>query len=231
MDEMVTAPAIRESVRFVGNVSALFAALAVAQGEFATIVKDSTATVPGKDGKTGYSFDYAGLDVVLAAVRPALARNGLAICQVFSARGEDDILTTVLAHGEGRIEADSVLPKWTKVQELGSGLTYVKRYQLLGLLGVAPADDDDGNLASGNHGAAIAPRTRPTPPAAKPAPAKPGALPADLVKAVLDAAKASGLKSKADLADFSDRHGFGLLDTQTEEQARGLLEALKGATP
>lgn len=227
MDEILQgAPAIRESVRFVGDVGPLFVALSQAQGEFATIVKDSTATVPGKEGKQGYAFDYAGLDVVIAAVRPALARNGLAIAQVFSARGEEDILTTVLAHGAGRIEADCVLPKWTKVQELGSGLTYLKRYQLLGLLGVAPSDDDDGGQASQNQ-AVITPRTRATPPAAKPKAVEPASVPADLTSAIVAASKAAGHKSLADLADFSDKHGFGILKQQTEAQARGLLAALE----
>jgi hypothetical protein len=218
-------PAIRESsVRFVGEVGPLFEALAKAQGEFATIVKDSTAEVQAREGKRGYTFDYAGIDVVLAAVRPALTKNGLAVCQVFSGLGSD--LTTILAHGAARIEVTCGLPDWTGAQGLGSVITYMKRYQLLGLLAVAPSDDDDGNAASGNQ-ATITPRTRPTPPVVKPAdPAKSS----DLTPATKDAIKglsaAIGFKN-SELEKFSVDHGCGQLADLSQAKGEALVKMLE----
>jgi hypothetical protein len=216
-------PAIQESVRFVGNCGPLFEALAKAQSEFSTIVKDSTATVPGKEGKQGYTFDYAGLDVVLAAVRPALTRNGLAIMQVFSGVGET--LTTVLAHGEARVEVSCGLPAWNKAQELGSVLTYVKRYQLLGLLGVAPSDDDDGNVASGNVGATITPRPRWAPPVV-PASSPNTAINPELKAKVGALSRAIGFKN-SELETFSVDHGCGKLADLNDAKGEVLVKLLE----
>lgn len=216
-------PAIRDSVRFVGDVGPLFEALAKAQGEFSTIVKDSTATVEGKDGKRGYTFDYAGIDVVLAAVRPALTKNGLAVSQVFSGIGEE--LTTVLAHGSAMMVVTCGLPEWKGAQGLGSVITYMKRYQLLGLLGVAPSDDDDGNAADGNA-ATIAPRNRPTPPAVKPAePAKPGNLTPATKDAIKSLSAAIGFKN-AELEEFSIKHGCGKLAELNQAKGEALVKML-----
>ena len=221
-----TAPAIREDVKLVGEIGLLFAALAKAQGSFATIVKDSTAKVQGKDGKPGYDFDYAGLDVVLAAVRPALSANGLAVAQVFTGSGQDADLLTILAHESGgRIEVRCMLPACGRIQELGSALTYMKRYQLLGLLGVAPSDDDDGNAADKNQ-AAIKPRERQQPPAAKQAPKTSDLAPGTRSK-IVELAKGAGFQ-KVDLEAFIAQHELGTgLDTLTEFNGAKLVVELE----
>ena len=42
------------------------------------------------------------------------------------------------------------------VNQLGSALTYARRYSIQSVLGVAAEDDDDGNAASASKGAAPA---------------------------------------------------------------------------
>src|SRR3954454_3659437 len=59
----------------------LVAALAAAQGAFPSIHRGHTAIVPAKNGKSGYSYSYADLGDVLAAVRPVLSAHGLALVQ------------------------------------------------------------------------------------------------------------------------------------------------------
>lgn len=221
------APATREDVQFVGDIGSLFQALAIAQGEFSTIVKDSTAKVQGKDGKQGYDFDYAGLDVVLSAVRPALARNGLAVTQVFSGMGTH--ITTILAYGQtgAYIRVSCELPEWKGAQGLGSALTYLKRYQLLGLLGVAPSDDDDGNAAMGNQ-ASITPRTRQAPPVAAAKPVEPakGALTPETKVWIGDMAKRLKL-NREELEAESERLGCGKLESLNEVKGAVLAKALE----
>ena len=214
----------RETVRFIGDVGPLFEALAEAQGEFGTVVTDSVADVQGKDGKPGYKFAYAGLDVVLAAVRPALSKHGLAVMQVFSGLGED--LTTILACGEARVEVTCGLPEWKGAQGLGSAVTYMKRYQLLGLLGVAPSDDDDGNAADG-HQASFQQKARQTPPQPKPAaPANPnGPAPATKDR-IRELAKQIGFKGQ-ELEEFSMKHGCGLLLELNQAKADALVKMLE----
>lgn len=214
----------RETVRFVGDVGPLFEALAEAQGEFETVVADSVAKVEGKDGKRGYDFAYAGLDVVLAAVRPALSKHGLAILQVFSGLGEE--LTTVLALGGARVEVTCGLPEWKGAQGLGSAVTYMKRYQLLGLLGVAPSDDDDGNAADG-HQASFQQKPKQTPPQPKPAPPANPNGPAEATKdRIRTLSKQIGFKG-AELDDFSVKHGCGPLTELNQAKADALVKMLE----
>jgi hypothetical protein len=128
----------------------LNAALAAAQGQFPRIEASKTANVRGKDGKPGYSYSYADLADIFAAVRPVLSKNGLAITQRTS-RGDQDRtgLRTELRHVAGGVLASeteiSVSPSNT--QAFGSALTYLRRYELVTLLGIAPDGDTGGDGA------------------------------------------------------------------------------------
>lgn len=124
----------------------LFKAIAEARKHFEPLSKDGKADVTNREGKFLYSFTYAPLDVVLAALEPGLQAAGLALLQPF----DGDVLYTILAYGESSLTVETPLPPWNTPQELGSLLTYLRRYQIKGLFGVADAEDDDGNAASGN---------------------------------------------------------------------------------
>lgn len=142
----------------------LTAALAKAQAAFPPIAKDNTATVPGKNGKSGYSYSYADLAAVLAAVRPVLAEQGLALVQQTSGKGTGVVLTTTLRHvGGATIESTVELGQSSaNPQQFGGALTYLRRYELVTLLGIAAEEDRDAQDV--------------TPPGREPAPA-PAELP------------------------------------------------------
>src|SRR5229473_6316103 len=57
--------------------ASLAAALVALQADLPHITKDATATVPGKDGKRGYSYSYANLATVSQIILPRLAAVGL----------------------------------------------------------------------------------------------------------------------------------------------------------
>lgn len=127
----------------------LAAALAKAQSSFPAIARDKTVTVQTRTGGS-YTFKYAPLDSILAAVRAPLADNGLAISQLLD--GHD--LVTMLLHKDGATLTGRVpLPRsdGDTVQALGSAITYLRRYSLQAMLGIAAEEDDDGNRASGNR--------------------------------------------------------------------------------
>lgn len=136
--------------------AALFAAFAKAQGEFPLIAKDREVEVTGKT-KAGapmkYKFSYAQLAGILAGVRPVLAANGLAVTQMLTSHADGrPAVQTMLLHADGGslagllpIKTDGLNP-----QDLGSLITYIRRYAILCLLGLAPDDDDDANAATGN---------------------------------------------------------------------------------
>jgi hypothetical protein len=207
----------RETIRYVGDVGELFTALAKAQAEFVEMDRDAQVKFDNR------MFKYATLAEVLASVRPALNKYGLALLQPF----DGDKVTTILALGSTRIEVDVLLPNWANVQALGSALTYVKRYQLKSMLGVNDGEDDDGLTASGSDKKAE-PRPRATPPEVKPsasqAPGYEG--PSDAIKATIKGL-ASGIGFKgSELNEFSIKHGCGPLDKLNQAKAEVLAKLL-----
>lgn len=125
----------------------LAAALAVAQREFGTVTRDKTVTVTTKTGGQ-YKFSYAPLESVIAATRPALSAHGLVLVQML----HDGALETTLLHESGESITGSMgLPDTQDIQALGSAVTYLRRYAMQALLGIAAEEDDDGNQAAGNQ--------------------------------------------------------------------------------
>lgn len=153
----------RSKLYFEGPRGPLFKALAEARKHFTPLTAEAQADVRGtsKSGKEfSYKFNYAPLDVVLAAVNPGLHKANLAISQPFDGR----TLYTILAFEDSSMIVETTIPQWSTAQDLGGLLTYLRRYQLKGILGVADQEDDDANEASGNK----AQVTRKEPSASKP---------------------------------------------------------------
>lgn len=152
-------------------------ALAKAQAEFRPILKDKTAKVRMKAGGE-YSYNYADLSSVIDATKEALSKNGLAIMQPVEFQGERLVLHTKLLHNSGEMQSCFwPLPApHTPAQEMGSALTYARRYSMSAILGVASEDDDDG--AAGNTAASHKPEPPKQAPKAQPPQQKPanGAL-------------------------------------------------------
>ncbi len=122
-------------------------ALAAAQGAINTAAKNENNPHFGKS--------YADLADVWDACRRPLASNNLAVVQLPGSRNDGKIVTlvTILAHGESGEFFCSTLemvPSKNDPQGIGSTLTYMRRYALSAIVGVAPKDDDDdGNAGSG----------------------------------------------------------------------------------
>jgi hypothetical protein len=113
--------------------------LSKAQAAFPPIVRDKEVAV------RSYSYKYAPLDAILAAVREPLATNGLAIAQLLEGA---DLLTLLLHESGASLSARTPLPPWEGVQQYGSMVTYIRRYALTAMLGIATEDDDDGEAAA-----------------------------------------------------------------------------------
>ena len=106
-----------------------------------------------------FNSTYVDLADALDLIRKALSEEGLSFIQLTSAGEDRVILHTRLLHVTGQwIEGTYPVTKLAKAQEMGSALTYARRYALFALVGVAGEDDDDGNRAT--HGdAKPAPQT------------------------------------------------------------------------
>lgn len=125
--------------RALGAAADLVAAIAA----MPTITKGHTAN-------TGtYSYTYADLADVLAAVRPVLAANNYALVQSATTDGNKVGITTLLIHSSGvRHEFGPLtMPAGSTPQSAGSALSYARRYSIAAALGLAFDADDDGAAA------------------------------------------------------------------------------------
>ncbi|GAA1099721.1 ERF family protein [Tsukamurella spumae] len=126
--------------------SELYAALVSFQSEVPSVEKKRTAQVTTKSGST-YEYSYADLADIWAAIREPLKKNDLAVLQPLSGGNSGEvILTTIVAHKSGQ-KLISELPisiAGKNAQEQGSLFTYMKRYTLGAVLGIATEEDDDG---------------------------------------------------------------------------------------
>jgi ERF superfamily len=142
------------------RIDELAAALSAAQGEMESVSKTESAEIPGKDGKRGFSYDYADLPGVVDAVRPILAKHGLSVAQ-FPVTGP--ALVTQVMHSSGQWMRGTVdLPVGPNVtaQALGSAITYLRRYSLGAALGIVTDTDDDGAKATSDRGGASSNQTQ-----------------------------------------------------------------------
>lgn len=117
-------------------------ALAAAQAELTDPVKDSI--------NPHFKSRYADLASILKAVRPVLARHGIAVTQTtgITDGGGVILITALMWRGESIVGRYPVNPVKADPQGFGSAMTYARRYALQAIVGVAADDDDDGNAAS-----------------------------------------------------------------------------------
>jgi hypothetical protein len=131
------------------QINELAASLAKAQGEIKSAVK-------GKENPH-FKFWYADLASVWDACREPLSKNGLSIVQLTEPSSSSGIsLTTILFHSSGQwissnlemTPLDNSGKPSNNPQAVGSCISYMRRYMLASMVGVA-SDDDDANSASG----------------------------------------------------------------------------------
>lgn len=122
----------------------LAAALIQLQAQLPHIGKSETAKIPTKTGSE-YSYRYASLAVIHAAVFPLLRSLGLFwICKPTMFDGQ-----FVLAYRLEHLESGEAEAGWYPLgtgapQAIGSAITYGRRYLICCLLGIVPDEDDDG---------------------------------------------------------------------------------------
>ena len=126
-------------------------ALVMFQGVVPVIPKNRTAKIPTKSGGS-YSYQYADLSDIWDAIRSPLRDNGLAVTQqLCGPNGSPDVgITTTIWHESGQHDTSTIYvsAKDKTPQEVGSLLSYFKRYALAAALGISTDQDDDGAAAS-----------------------------------------------------------------------------------
>ena len=154
---------------------------------------------PVRDTK-GHNYKYAQLDQVMDVIKPALAANGLAVRQGAKLEGSFLLLETVVFDGdEERVMDVRPIEHMADPQKQGSYETYMRRYALLTVFGLAPEDDD---------GQAAKPSQKPREAARRAQGGKPAPTPQEAAKARLWAAmQAYGKRNGIDPNDELDELG------------------------
>lgn len=114
------------------------------------LVKAQAALRPVRKGSVNdfKGYKYADLADIWDACRGPLTENGLCVLQATRRTELGLELVTTLAHTSGQWAASTLpVPPESDPQRLGSALTYVRKYALIAIVGLA-AEDDDGQAAS-----------------------------------------------------------------------------------
>jgi len=128
----------------------LLGALIAARKAFKPIIRSHTGQIQSR------TYKYADLADTMEATLPALHENGVTVVQYPEVRLVGDSVlfgvVTVLVHAESceHWAGFVPIPGWDELtpQEMGSAMTYARRYAYSSMLFVASEDDDDGGAAS-----------------------------------------------------------------------------------
>lgn len=165
-----------------------------------------------KKNKKGHNYMYAPLGDIVSQIRDLLANCGLSI-RFEQDHGNGITVTCVVTHKDGHSEkttmtggADTSGSK-NAIQAIGSTVTYLQRYTLIGALGITTADADiDARLPQDNS------------------------MVINADKKILDIAKSRG-QSEPELFEWSSKlfkKPVSSFDDLSEEQTQWLLRKLEG---
>jgi ERF superfamily len=131
-------------------------ALAIVQSAMPRVGKDKSASI--RSDKGSYTYKYSDLAAVLDAVSPVAAAQGFSFMSIPTlSHGGAFVLRYFLWHNAGHREGGEYPlpdPGRSTPQQVGSHITYARRYVYCAMLGVAADEDDDGR-------AGAAPSSRP----------------------------------------------------------------------
>lgn len=135
----------------------LFEALALAQSEMMAVAYSREVSVAIKDKVTravvgNYKFSYATLATILQTIREPMTKNGLWYTQFI----DKGVMVTRIFHKSGQWLDTGMIPMPDikgSPQDIGSIVSYFKRYSLSEALGLGSEEDNDGEDSQGDHGA------------------------------------------------------------------------------
>lgn len=131
-------------------------ALAKAWAELENPKHNAKVKVQTKNGGS-YTFEYTDLGGILDEAKRVYKENGISILQNASTKELNGNLMitveTMFLHSSGEwVKSEPLqMPSSTNMQDMGGQVTYMKRYSLSAMLGIATEKDDDANGASGNE--------------------------------------------------------------------------------
>lgn len=147
----------------------LAAALVAARKDMKPVPLSATAKIKSPKGAgSSYAFKFAPLPKIIELVSPVLAKHGLMLSTV-PVKG---CLRIVLTHDGGgtmSFEGPEMPPPGNDLQAWGKACTYLRRYCVMGLLGLAADEDADGDALPAPRRTAPKPQAPPQTEAQPPA--------------------------------------------------------------
>jgi len=118
------------------SIAALAKAIALSQLHVGNALKSST--------NPHFKSKYADLAEILNTVRPVFSANGIAIVQTPTFESGVASVETMLCHESGEFISSVCSSPVSKqdAQGIGSAITYLRRYSLAAMCGIAQEDDD-----------------------------------------------------------------------------------------
>ena len=99
-----------------------------------------------KDTK-GYNYKYFDINQLLEKLEPICKKHKVLLTQPI--RGNDLVTEIHDLDSEEVFSGSMSLPEGVKPQDMGSAITYYRRYSIVSLFGIQ-AEDDDAKIANGS---------------------------------------------------------------------------------
>jgi hypothetical protein len=102
----------------------------------------------------GKAHQFSTLDDIFTSCKEALANNEISVFYTVEDKNELIFLTTTIMHlpsGQYIKSSSSIGTVNSKPIEIGSGITYFRRYHIQAMLNLEADFEDDGNIGSGNR--------------------------------------------------------------------------------
>lgn len=124
---------------------------------FAAFKKEAPKLEKSKEvtfGTNKASYKYTPLDVIANTLGPILAKHGLSYNWRQESTKESVTVTCILRHTQGQSIENQLSaaadPSGAKnaIQAIGSAVSYLRRYTLLGVLGMATSDEDTDGVTT-----------------------------------------------------------------------------------
>ena len=190
------------------TIAELAKAMATAQGEIENASKNAK--------NPHFKSKYADLAEVLNTVRPVMSKHGISISQFPAFEQGIASVETIVMHASGEWLSGISSAPVTKqdAQGVGSALTYLRRYSLAAIAGIAQEDDDGNSAVGGGQRQQQAPA--------------PKAFDFDGAVSAIKSAKTADTINK--YVQAAQQRGASQLQMQSIQQAAAeRLEALEGA--
>ncbi len=140
------------------DISTLLTALYKARDNFKPLEKNgSNYFFKTKDGKP---HKFSTLDDIFYACTNSLRDEKLEIFYTTKVVGDLNYLCTTLFHIDSKqwLRSETVIGNSnSKPQDIGSGITYMRRYHIQAMLNLEADFEDDGNVASGRNSTELSP--------------------------------------------------------------------------